>query len=235
MRRPNGTTEAVTSGYAGLGFFIFGIFYFFYRKMWIESALWAIIVLYPFFIIPANRNDGDPVDLLKLIGVQFLMSLIIGRLIRWHYRRKGWKYLGRDTYYTDLSPPAQGILMRRPDGREEYITTGHAGAAFILFGIFYFFYHRMWIESALWAIIVLTSFVLIRYDDLYSPDLYSFGVESVWILMSVRFFMSFVIIGRLIRWHYHRKGWTYIDEGNYGLYSLVDELRSGVVGWFRKE
>lgn len=232
MGRPDGQAEAVTNGYAGIGVMLFGIFYFFYRKMWMESAVWAIIVLI------LSRGTTFGIGGLFLAVFHFLlMPLIIGRLVIWRYRRKGWTYITR---LPEDSPPSQslmdiaaltcpGILMRRPDGREEYVTNGNAGIAFILFGIFYFFYHRMWIESAAWAIIVLTlSVILVLAGMPSTPE------QVVKLLISARFLVSFVIIGRLVRWHYHRKGWEHIKRGR----TFMDELRSipsGLVGWWRKE
>ena len=231
MRRPDGQAEDVTNGHAGIGVMLFGIFYFFYRKMWIESAVWAIIVLI------LSRGTTFGIGGLFLAVFHFLlMPLIIGRLVIWRYRRKSWTYIGR---YSE-GPPSQGlidnaaltdagILMRSPDGREEYVTNGNAGIAFILFGIFYFFYHRMWIESAAWAIIVLTlSVILVLAGMPSTPE------QVVKLLISARFLVSFIIIGRLVRWHYHRKGWEHINRGR----TFMDELRSipsALVGWWRKE
>ena len=235
MRRPDGQAEDVTDGWAGFAFILFGIFYFFYRKMWMESAVWVIVLL-PIVVIPYFEGESGFLIGIKLIGLRLLMSLIIGRLVIWRYRRKSWTYIGR---YSEGSPSQSsidnaaltdaGILMRRPDGREEYVTNGNAGIAFILFGIFYFFYHRMWIESAAWAIIVLTlSVILVLAGMPSTPE------QVVKLLIFARFLVSFSIISHLVRWHYRRKGWEHINRGR----TFMDELRSipsALVGWWRKE
>ena len=76
-----GKEEQITDGYAGLWVFLFGVFYFFYKGMWMEAVLWVIIAL----IV------GIPTMALGVLPLQIVLWFIIGNLIRNHYRKNGWK------------------------------------------------------------------------------------------------------------------------------------------------
>jgi len=73
--------ELVTDGYAGLWVLLFGVFYFFYKGMWMEAVLWVIIA-----VIVAIPTMG-----LGVIVLDIVLAFIIGNLIRNSYRKNGWK------------------------------------------------------------------------------------------------------------------------------------------------
>ena len=86
-----GMKEQVTDGYAGLWIFLFGIFYLFYKGMWMESVLWVIIAL-----IAGIVTMG-----IGAIVLQIVLAFIIGNLIRNHYRKNGWKDVVQSVGSTD--------------------------------------------------------------------------------------------------------------------------------------
>ena len=76
-----GKKERVTDGHAGLWVLLFGVFYFFYKGMWMEAVLWVIIAL----IV------GIPTMALGVLVLDIVLAFIIGNLIRNNYRKNGWK------------------------------------------------------------------------------------------------------------------------------------------------
>ena len=72
-----GMKELVTDGYAGLWVLLFGVFYFFYKGMWMEAVLWVIIA-----VIVAIPTMGFGVIVLDIV-----LAFIIGNLIRNSYRK----------------------------------------------------------------------------------------------------------------------------------------------------
>ena len=86
-----GMKELVTDGYAGLWVFLFGLFYLFYKGMWMESVLWVIIAL-----IAGIVTMG-----IGAIVLQIVLAFIIGNLIRNHYRKNGWKDVVQSAGSTD--------------------------------------------------------------------------------------------------------------------------------------
>ena len=86
-----GMKELVTDGYAGLWVLLFGVFYFFYKGMWMEAVLWVIIA-----VIVAIPTMG-----LGVIVLDIVLAFIIGNLIRNSYRKNGWKDVVQSVVPTD--------------------------------------------------------------------------------------------------------------------------------------
>ena len=86
-----GMKEQVTGGHAGLWILLFGIFYLFYKGMWMESVLWVVIA---FIAGIVTMGIGT-------IVLQVVLAFIIGNLIRNHYRKNGWKDVVQSLRSTD--------------------------------------------------------------------------------------------------------------------------------------
>ena len=86
-----GMKDLVTDGYAGFWVLLFGVFYFFYKGMWMEAVLWVIIA-----VIVAIPTMG-----LGVIVLDIVLAFIIGNLIRNSYRKNGWKDVVQSIGSTD--------------------------------------------------------------------------------------------------------------------------------------